>query len=410
MKGMMMNIVKKGFLVLLTLFSQYALGQKAGEEKPLPFLNPVLIASQLTGPVGLESPNDGTGRLFILEQKGTIRIIKAGRLLEKPFLDLSSKMVRVRSSYDERGLLGLAFHPEFKRNGRFFVYYSIPTEKSGFDHIGRLSGFKVEANSDFAKAESEEVILDIPQPESNHNGGALLFGPDGYLYLGLGDGGGQGDKHGTIGNSQNFDELLGSVLRIDINGNKPYSIPSDNPDPIGKKGRPEIWAKGFRNPWRCSFEPVKGRLFCGDVGQNKYEEVDWVEKGKNYGWRYREGFECYNPKENCPKEGLTDPIDSYPHSVGESVCGGYMVVNNTLKGLNGYYIFADWNGKVFALKENEKGPWQRTELNVNHPDFGVGKLRINSMGTDSQNRIYLLTQTAIGPLEKTGKVYRLEVK
>lgn len=394
------------------VFILNSLRQTGNKEKELdiPVIQPVLVASNLTGPIGLACPNDGSKRLFVLEQKGVIKIIEKGKFLNEPFLTLTNKMLNVRSGYDERGLLGLAFHPDFKRNSRFFVYYSIPDTKGKDDHIGRLSEFKVSPSNPNKAAEIEQVILDIPQPESNHNGGALLFGPDGYLYLGLGDGGGQGDKHGLQGNGQNFQELLGSIIRIDIDGVRPYAIPMDNPYANGKEGRPEVFAKGFRNPWRCSFDMESKRLFCGDVGQNKFEEIDIVEKGKNYGWRFREGYDCYNPKVDCPKEGLTDPIDAYSHSLGISVCGGYVVRNSKLIGLNGLYVCADWNGKIFALKEDKLGKWNRVELIVNHPDFKEGSIKINSMGEDSEKNVYLLTQKSIGPFEKSGKVYRIEVQ
>src|SRR4030095_7048326 len=268
-----------------------------------------LIASGLKGPVGLASPDDGSERLFIIEQTGAVRIIKKGQLLEKPFIDLASKLDELNSFYSEKGLLGIAVHPEYKSNGKFYLYYSVSTATKGMDHKSVIAEYTVSSNTDIANT-TPRTILEIEEPESNHNGGQLCFGPDRYLYIGVGDGGGAGDKHGPAGNGQNINTLLGKILRIDVNGGNPYTIPADNPF-ASKEGRDEMFAYGWRNPWRFSFDRKEGRLFCGDVGQNEFEEVDIIEKGKNYGWRIMEGSHCYNPSKNCNTSGLTYPVDEY---------------------------------------------------------------------------------------------------
>lgn len=361
------------------------------------------IAEGLTSPVDLAVPGDNSGRLFIVQQNGYIKIIKNGKVLEKPFLDVSRKLAALNSSYSEMGLLGLAFHPHYFQNGRFFIYYSTPATVSGADHTGVLAEYTVSAtNPDVANPASERIILTVPEPRSNHNGGDINFGPDGFLYLGLGDGGGGGDRFGETGNGQNINTLLGSILRIDIDGKKPYAIPGDNPF-AGKDGRDEIYAYGLRNPWRFSFDSM-GRLFCGDVGQNVWEEVDIIEKGKNYGWRLMEGFHCYNPSENCQQPGLVMPVYEYSHGTGMiSITGGYFYEGRGIPWLKDHYVFADWTGPILAIKENN-GRWDGREIAVEgNVDYGY----INSFGRDEDGELYILTQTGTGPYEETGVVYKL---
>ncbi len=249
----------------------------------------VEIATGLTSPVSLKFPNDESGRLFIVDQKGLLWILNSNeKLLEEPFLNLTSHILSLNSGYDERGLLDMAFHPNFSENGKFYVYYSAPLADdapSTWDHTSYISEFQVlEDQSNKADITSERILLQVHQPQANHNGGQLLFGSDDHLYISLGDGEGandQGRGHPHGGNGQNRSTLLGSILRIDVLHGDPYSIPSDNPF-IGKQGKNEVFAYGFRNPFRMSFDP-NGRLFVGDVGQNLWEEVDIVDKGKNYG-------------------------------------------------------------------------------------------------------------------------------
>lgn len=360
------------------------------------------IASGLEGPIGMDAPEDGTGRLFVIEQQGTIRIIKNGILSEQPFLNLTSKLDRMGDGYSEKGLLGLAFHPQYKSNGKFYVYYSAPSSVKGMDHKSRIAEYVVSSNPDVA-SNSEKVVLEIDEPESNHNGGQLCFGPDGLLYVGVGDGGGAGDKHGTAGNGQNLNTLLGKILRIDINSESGYKIPADNPF-VNKEGRDEIFAYGLRNPWRFSFDRKSGVLFCGDVGQNEYEEVNIIEKGKNYGWRIMEGNHCYNPSRDCNTTGLTYPIDEYDHSVGKSVIGGYVYQGSETADMQGTYIFGDWTGKLFMLlKPASTNQWERRNVTIK----GLSEdLYINSFGEGKDGAIYILGQHSIGT-QKAGMIYQL---
>jgi glucose/arabinose dehydrogenase len=283
----------------------------------------VPVVKGIMAPVSMAVPRDGSGRMFVCEQTGKIRIIKNGAMLEKPFLDVSNKLDKMSKVYSEKGLLGLEFHPQFKQNGKFYVYYSAPAAEKNLEHKSVLAEYHAAPGSDEADAGSEKIVLEVGQPESNHNGGQLAFGPDGYLYVGLGDGGGAGDQHGANGNAQDLSNLLGKILRIDVN-KPPYAIPGDNPF-AGKAGaRGEIWAYGLRNPWRFSFDRKTGALFCGDVGQNKWEEIDIIRKGGNYGWRIMEAGHCFKPESGCRQDGLEPPVAEYNHNEGISVTGGYV--------------------------------------------------------------------------------------
>ncbi len=292
------------------------------------------------------APGD-PGTTYVVEKAGRVRILRNGKWDPTPLLDLSDHVL----SGGEQGLLGLVFHPEFnkagKNAGRLFVNYttSQPRRRTVVAEI-KLPEKK------------EREILSIDQPYSNHNGGQLAFDKQGYLYIGMGDGGSGGDPHN---HSQNLDSLLGKMLRIDINRAEPYAIPPDNPL-VGKKGRPEIFAWGLRNPWRFSFDKPTGRLFAADVGQNLWEEIDIVEKGKNYGWRVREGAHCYD-SETCSSQGLTDPIAEYSHSEGQSVTGGFVYRGKKIKELQGEYVFADFaSQKIWAIKQTPGGSWSRRLL------------------------------------------------
>lgn len=369
-------------------------------------LKMVKIASGFTSPVGMASPQDGTNRLFIIEQGGKIKIVKNGKVLPEPFLNISSKLDALNIAYSEKGLLGMAFHPQYKTNGRFFVYYSAPIKASGFDHKSIVAEYKVSSNPDRADAASETIIMEIAQPESNHNGGCMAFGKDGLLYIGLGDGGGAGDKHGDIGHGQNLNTLLGSILRIDVDGKKPYAIPPDNPFINQANARPEIYAYGLRNPWRFSFDRATGQLFCSDVGQNKYEETNIIEKGRNYGWRIMEGNHCFDPPQGCNTSGLALPIDEYDHSVGISVCGGFVYRGLMFPSLQGYYLFGDWSGKLFYLKK-ENNQWVRGDILINGNTKNDINAKINSFGEDENGEVYVITQKLFGPKSPTGAIYRL---
>ncbi|KAM6273777.1 HHIP-like protein 1 [Porphyrio hochstetteri] len=332
------------------------------------------VANGLRNPVAMVHANDGTHRFFIAEQVGLVwTYLPDQSRLEKPFLNISKAVLTSPWEGDERGFLGIVFHPKFKFNGKVYVYYSVEVR---YEERIRISEFRISAaDMNALDHGSERIILEIDEPASNHNGGELLFGDDGYLYIFTGDGGMAGDPFGTFGNAQNKSTLLGKVLRIDVNNNDRgplYRIPPDNPFLNDPKARPEIYAYGVRNMWRCSFdrgEPQtkegKGRLFCGDVGQNKYEEIDIVEKGKNYGWRAREGFSCYD-KKLCANSSMDDvlPIYAYPHKMGKSVTGGYVYRGCESPNLNGLYIFGDFmSGRLMSLKEDRATrEWQYSEI------------------------------------------------
>ncbi|XP_059807411.1 HHIP-like protein 1 isoform X1 [Hypanus sabinus] len=332
------------------------------------------VANGLRNPVAMATAGDGTHRLFVAEQLGLVwAYLPDGSRLGRPFLNLTEAVLTSPWLGDERGFLGLAFHPDFRRNGKVYVYYSVYARKEERIRIGEFR--LLPDNMNALDPTSERVILEVVEPASNHNGGQLLFGDDGYLYIFTGDGGGSGDPFGLFGNSQNKSSLLGKVLRIDVNHNDhgpPYRIPPDNPFVGERAARPEVYAYGVRNMWRCSVDrgdPVTGagksRLFCGDVGQNKYEEVDIIQKGGNYGWRAKEGFSCYD-KKLCANSSLNDvlPIFAYPHKLGKSVTGGYVYRGCEMPNLNGLYIFGDFmSGRLMALKEDAgSGRWQYQEI------------------------------------------------
>ncbi|GEO02928.1 protein up-regulated by thyroid hormone-PQQ-dependent glucose dehydrogenase [Adhaeribacter aerolatus] len=340
-------------------------------------------------PVELTSPNDGTDRIFVVAQKGKIHVFqnKSDVNSAPVFLDISNRVVEG----GERGLLGLAFHPDYKSNGYFYVNYTGGSPLQTF-----ISRFKVSAgNPNQADPGSEEILLRFNQPYANHNGGKVTFGNDGYLYIAVGDGGSGGDPQNY---AQNRKELLGKVLRIDVNkteGNQKYAIPNDNPFKGNTEGnRPEIFAYGLRNPWRMNFDRVTGTLWAGDVGQNKIEEVSIIQKGGNYGWKIMEGDACFEAQ-NCDKTNLQEPIYAYQQGsdTGRSITGGYVVRDKNLPGLEGKYIYGDFvTGNIWALTfANNKAV--KNEL-VTKLDNGL-----SSFGEDSKNGIYVL---AYG----SGKIYK----
>ncbi|HET9055044.1 MAG TPA: PQQ-dependent sugar dehydrogenase [Cyclobacteriaceae bacterium] len=352
-------------------------------------VKPAFPKLSFTRPVDLQHANDNSNRLFVIEQEGIISVFKndASVSSKKTFLDIRNK---VEDSGNEEGLLGLAFHPQYKTNGYFYVNYTANNPDRTV-----ISRFKVlAANPDVADPNSEEVILTFAQPYSNHNGGQVIFGPDGYLYIGVGDGGSGGDPQG---HGQNLKTLLGSILRIDVNkqqAGKKYAIPADNPFAGNKSGyKEEIYAYGLRNPWRLSFDPVTKKLWTGDVGQNSYEEIDIIEKGGNYGWNIMEGNHCYEPRRNCPHQGLKLPVWEYPRSEGVSITGGFVYRGPSLSGLKGKYIYADYgSGTIWALDA----------ANMNNPINSVlvkSNLNISSFGVDADNELYICAFD--------GKIYNL---
>lgn len=334
---------------------------------------------QLTFPrmVFLTHPGDSSNRIFVVLQPGQIVVFNNTREVDsfEIFLDIRE---RVNDSGNEEGLLGLAFDPAFRENGEFYVYYTASQPRRSI--LSRFSVGDFENNR--ADPESEIIILEVNQPFGNHNGGMIAFGPDKYLYLGLGDGGSGGDPRG---NGQNRNTLLGSILRIDVSDPQAgYSIPQDNPFYGVENVMDEIWAYGFRNPWRFSFDRQTGFLWVGDVGQGDFEEVDIVEKGGNYGWNVMEGPECFSPRFNCRDVGLEEPIVYYSHSEGCSITGGYVYRGST-SNLDGAYIYGDYcSGKIWLLRYDGLKVIEHTLL----ADSG---LQISSFGEDEEGELYILS-------------------
>jgi glucose/arabinose dehydrogenase len=332
-----------------------------------------------TRPVDLQHAGDGTDRIFVVEQAGRILVFPNDRdaTTSEVFLDIRG---RVNNSGNEEGLLGLAFHPDYENNGYFFADYTASSPRRTV-----IAQFNVDgSNPNRADPNSILVILEVNQPFSNHNGGQIAFGPDGFLYISLGDGGSAGDPGN---NGQNRQTLLGSILRIDVDnpaGGKNYSIPSDNPF-VGNSSsfREEIYAFGLRNPWRFSFDPANGRLWAADVGQNRFEEIDIIENGKNYGWRIMEASSCFNPSSGCNVTGLQLPIWEYSHGVGNSVTGGYVYHGPGRPELDGAYIYADFgSGRIWFLRYDGVNPAENTELLDT-------SLLISSFGVDQQGELYI---------------------
>jgi len=360
------------------------------------------VATNLQAPTAMAFP--GNGDVWITEQTGKIRVVKNGKLMDAPLLDVHSKLVQLSSSYEERGLLGITLHPKFATNRKFYVFYSTPSTQRKSDHTGVVAEYILPASGTIADPNSGRIILTIEEPESNHNGGCIQFGHDGYLYVSFGDGGGQGDKHGDFGSGQNMDTWLGKILRVDVNSTtNGYTVPKDNPF-VGKpNAKPEIWAYGFRNPYRFTFDKATGQLFAGDVGQDTWEEVDIVTKGANYGWRLMEGTHCYNPATGCPEKGITMPITEYSHQIGISVIGGYLYNGQQLPTLKSKYLFADWTGKVFYLQKAGT-VWQRGTVTLQNLPAG---LKITGFGEDPQGELYILTNPDTGPGNAKCSVYKV---
>lgn len=358
------------------------------------------IASGLHSPVAAAFSPEGL--MLVCEQTGQIRVLENQKLRDMPFLDLQSKLVKLSGAYDERGLLGIALHPDFANNKKFYVYYSAPSSEKGSDHKSIIAEYKVSSDPFLADSATERIILTVEQPESNHNGGDLKFGPDGYLYIGLGDGGGAGDKHGE-GNGQNLNTLLGKILRIDVNTNENYGIPQDNPF-VGQQVKTEIWAYGLRNPWRFSFDRKTGQLFVADVGQNKFEEVNIIEKGGNYGWRTMEASHCFDPEKNCDTTNLKLPITEYAHEEGISITGGFVYHGEEIAAIADKYIFGDWTGPMFYLTKNGES-WTRGA--IEWAPKPAAKLKVLGFAEDNQAELYVLTNQDAGPKGTKGAVYKL---
>lgn len=406
-----------------------------------------LIADDMVSPVGLVASPDESRRLFVIDQIGIVWTIDgSGTKLEDPFLDVRDRMISLNSGYDERGLLGLAFHPEFATNGKIFAYYTAPPNSGGpepgeeWDNLSRISEFTVSSGSNQVEIGSERVILEIDQPQGNHEGGTIAFGPDGYLYISLGDGGAAHDiGPGHVedwydvnegGNAQNFEaNLLGNILRIDINSGANYAIPPDNPF-VGKDGLDEIYAYGFRNPFRFSFD-ISGsqKLYVGDAGQHLWEEISVVEKGGNYGWNVKEGTHCFsteNPFEvltSCPDvdaygNKLIDPVIEMRNSAnplgGETVTiiGGYVYRGNSIPGLQGKYVFGSFShdfgptGEIFVSNPAGPGLWSFQEMMLENNAEDIGHY-LKGFGQDLEGEIYVAASTVLGPNGDTGKIFKL---
>ena len=411
-----------------------------------------LIAEGLNAPSVLISIPDESGRLLVADQAGVIhRLDRDGKKSEPPFLDLREKLCPLGKGMEERGLLGLALHPQFRSNQRFYVVYSAPLRTNAppqWDHAERLSEFRT-AGTDFATADlaSERIILEIDEPDWNHNSGRLAFGPDGFLYWTVGDGGAPNDVgdaargrgHPPEGNGQKLDTLLGKVLRLDVDHGTPYGIPRDNPYADGKKGRPEIYAYGLRNPWGMSFDRGgKHDLIVTDVGQDRWEEINVIVNGGNYGWRLREGFDGFDPKKPlvAPTNAVTvgadgkpfvDPVFAYktlrgrgtdPDSYGVTITGGYVYRGKAFPSLVGKYIFADWSRSmaipdgtllVATIPSGESSAARWTVQPLALKDFPNGRIKafIWALGEDEDGELYVLANGINSVANTRGKVFKL---
>jgi glucose/arabinose dehydrogenase len=344
------------------------------------------IATGLTNPIGITHAGDNSGRLFITLQGGQIRIFDGVQVLATPFLDVQSLL---GAGVGEQGLLGLAFHPNYAANGFFYINY---TNLKGNTVVAR---YHVSADPNIADPASRRIILRQKQPFANHNGGQLQFGPDGFLYIGLGDGGSGGDPGNR---AQRLTTLLGKILRIDVDGRLPYAIPPSNPFVGTPRARPEIWAYGLRNPWRFSFDRSTGNLFIGDVGQDLFEEIDFQRAssrgGENYGWHRMEGKHCFNPATGCNDGSLTLPIIQYSHNLGCAVIGGYVYRGSAIPQLRGRYLFGDFcSGVIWSARFVRGRGWVRNLLqdtNALIAAFGEdqnGELYFTDIGTGNVNLI-----------------------
>lgn len=395
------------------------------------------VADGLTHPLLLVEPPDGTKRRFIIEQPGIIRILNAdGKLLDEPFLNIREKIVKLMPDFDERGLLGLAFHPDFRSNGKFYIAYSGYLSGDAdlgarlwYSHTNYVSEFQVsKSNPNKADATTERILSRINWPQFNHNGHWIGFGPDGYLYISTGDGGYANDwgigHNVAMGNGQDLKSNLGKILRVDVNSaDRPVGIPRDNPFVGRNDALPEIWAYGLRNPWRCSFNPGGNKeLFCADVGQNSFEEVNIITKGGNYGWRVKEGNHCFdyaNPNKHpqtCDDKGMIAPIFEYKNCnvtddcKGISITGGY-VYQGKHQASKGKYFFGDWS-KAFAKKDGrlyvaaeKDGKWTMDDVKVaNMPGFNAYVL---AFGQDGDGEIYVMASDITGPVGAQDRVYRI---
>ena len=368
---MPLSLIIRGMVIWIGIGLVWSTSSWSLSGKPALITGPIelqpVTEHTFSKPLFLTASPHHTDRLFVVEQDGLIFILTGGQRNPSPFLNIAAQL----STGGERGLLGLAFHPRYSSNGRFFVNYT-----RGQDGATVIAEYRKSSNPDKADPHAS-ILLVIPQPYSNHNGGMIAFGPDSLLYIGMGDGGSGGDPENR---AQNRDELLGKFLRIDVDGPPPFRIPPDNPF-VGQPGKPEIFALGLRNPWRFSFDRKTGELWAGDVGQDSWEEINVIEKGKNYGWRLLEGTHCFKPATGCRLvPNVADPLTEYSHEHGRcAVTGGYVYRGTRLPALQGTYLFGDFcSGEIWGYRNGE------TRLLLE------SDLRISSFGEDREGELYVV--------------------
>ena len=392
-------IIRAAIAVTLPILFVVVLIQPGPVARAAPDLKLIQAYSGFSEPVFVTAVPDGSGRLFVVERAGVIRVIVNGQVQSTPFLDLQTL---VKSSGGEQGLLGLAFAPNYASDGRFFVYYTAKSTPNGGVGDNTLASYR-RSTTDQNRADpsSASILLAVTDPFSNHNGGMLAFGPDGFLYVSLGDGGSAGDPNDY---AQNRNVLLGKILRLDVLGGTPYQVPSSNPFVGQSNVRTEIWAYGLRNGWRFSFDRSNDDLWVADVGQNRFEEVNRQpgnsNGGENYGWRIMEGLQCFNPSSGCSQSGLVLPVAEYDHSQGEcSVTGGYVYRGARIPDLVGAYVFGDFcSGRIWSLRQ-QSGNWTRELLldtNLGISSFGEDQAGELYVADTNGGGIYRLVNSAIG--------------
>lgn len=391
------------------------------------------VASGLTAPLGIAQPA-GDDRIFIFEQPGLVKILQNGEVVDEPFIDIRNRIVDLIPDFDERGLLGMAFHPDYANNGKFYLAYSGHLDPQGdlgkrlwWSHTNTVAEFTVSSDDpNKADPNSGRIITAIDWPQFNHNGHWIGFGPDGMLYISTGDGGYANDwgigHNVTEGNGQDNTTLMGKILRVDVDGEGAYGIPDGNMFASEEDGLPEIWANGFRNPWRCGFDQGgDNALICGDVQQNSFEEITLVEAGTNHGWRSMEASHCFdyeqpnNHPEDCDKTDLVMPILEYNNCnvtddcKGLSITGGY-VYRGDHAAWDGVYFFGDWSkqfavrdGQLFAGK-NDGGNWSMEDVNVTNMDFSSYVL---AFGQDNAGDVYVTATDTTGPNGGLDKIYKI---
>lgn len=407
------------------------------------------VAGAFVSPIGLVAAPDNTGRLFVIDQAGKLWIIdSSGNQLPAPFMDVSSMIVPLNPAYDERGLLGFTFHPQFSSNRKFYIYYQLPARPGGptpvtsWNNLSRISEFQASvSNNNVADMTTERILLEMDDPQSNHNGGTVAFGADGYLYISIGDGGSANDvavghvddwyAANAGGNGQDVDaNLFGNILRIDVNTGSPYGIPADNPF-VGLPGKDEIYAYGFRNPFRMSFDMGGNHdLLAGDAGQVLYEEINLVTKGGNYGWNVKEGKICFNAANNdtafttCPTadnlgKTFTDPVIIINNAANPkggralTVIGGNVYRGNAIPAYQGKYIFGTFgqtgmapDAELFIATPAGQNDWNYEEINIVSHANDLGYY-LKGFGQDNKGEIYLTLSSNLGPSGTTGKIFKL---